>query len=376
MKTATLCVQAGTQRDPIFAGVNTPLHTSSSFDFPNDQNVSYYPRYFNTPNHIAVAQKMAELENAEAALITSSGMAAISSALLGVLKSGDHAIFQSVIYGGTHRFLDAVLPRFGITYSFTTGFDVSDFAKLIQKNTRLIYVETPSNPLLDIVDVAAIAELAKSRQLISMIDNTFATPINQRPLDLGFDIVVHSGTKYLGGHSDLCCGVIATSQKKAEQILPFLQDMGSSLDVHALALLERSLKTLSLRVRQHNTNALQVAQFLATHSKIKNVFYPGLETHPGYAIAKKQMVGFGGMLSYEMKNNGPTMSEFFSRLKIIRPASSLGGVESLICQPSKTSHAEVPPEERIKMGILDTLFRLSVGIEDVDDLIEDLKGAI
>jgi cystathionine beta-lyase len=253
---------------------------------------------------------------------------------------------------------------------------LQDFEKAIQKNTRLIYIETPSNPLLRITDIGAIAGLARSRGIFTAIDNTFASPINQNPHKLGIDIVIHSGTKYLGGHSDICCGAVLTSREIMERLKATAVNFGGSLNAVTCYLLERSLKTLGIRVETQNRNALAIARQLQQHPRVTRVYYPGLESHPGHEIARKQMRGFGGMLAFELDEKQIQPEPFAQRLKLITPALSLGGVETIICAPAVTSHAKVSVESRRQMGISDGLFRLSVGIEDADDLIADLDQAL
>ncbi|MEJ0057813.1 MAG: aminotransferase class I/II-fold pyridoxal phosphate-dependent enzyme [Bacteroidota bacterium] len=317
---------------------------------------------------------MAAIENAEDGIVFSSGMAAILTSMFAMLKSGDHIIFQNDLYGGTHFAAFQQLGRYGIEFTMVDAADPGNFEKAVKKNTKAIYVETPSNPLLKITDLAAVSKIAKKHGLITMIDNTFASPVNQNPFDLGIDIVLHSGTKYIGGHSDICCGVMVGSKKLTEQIRSSAALFGGSLDAHTCYLVERSLKTIVLRVNKQNENALTIAGFLNADSKISNIYYPGLKNHPGHAVAKKQMSGgFGGMLSFEIKSD-PV--RFLKKLNIIRRAISLGGVESTICSPFRTSHSKLTAAERLKVGISDKLLRLSVGIEDVDDLINDIKGAL
>jgi cystathionine beta-lyase len=372
MKKDTCCVHSGTHRDPHTRGLNTPVYTSSSFEYL-DTAENVYPRYFNTPNQKAIVRKLCELENAEAGLLFSSGMAAISCAVLSFLSSGDHVVLQKDIYGGTHHFVTAEFERFGIEYTFVSN-RTADIEKAMRKNTRVIYIETPSNPLLLITDIAAAAQIARAAKAVSIIDSTFATPINQNPLELGIDIVTHSGTKYLGGHSDLCCGAALTRKSLAARISATAANLGGSLNAMTCYLLERSLKTLGLRVERQNRNAGRIAEHLQSDPRISNVYYPGLENHPGHAVAGKQMKGFGGMLAFELDSLQP--QRFLKNLRVITPALSLGGVETIICSPATTSHEKITPAERAELGISDNLLRLSVGIEDADDLIDDLDGAL
>ena len=372
----TLCVHAGTRQNDISQGVVTPVYPSASYGYL-DTAENIYPRYFNTYNQQVVIDKLCALENGEAGLLFSSGMAGISTVMLSLLKSGDHVIFQSDLYGGTHHFIHSELEKFGISFSFVHGRAVQDFEKLIQKNTKIIYIETPSNPLLNITDIAGIAQLAKTYNLTSVIDNTFASPINQNPINLGIDVVIHSGTKYLSGHSDICFGAVITSDAIKEKIQKSAVNFGGSINATTAALIERSLKTLALRVKQQNENALVLATTLAQHPLVRQVNYPGLATHPDHETAQQQMSGFGGMLSFEPDVQGLEATETLMRhLKLIFPAMSLGGVETLICSPARTSHVNLTPEERKKVGVNDELLRISVGIEDAQELIADLIQAL
>jgi cystathionine beta-lyase/cystathionine gamma-synthase len=369
----TQSVHAGSHGDPQFNGAVTPVFPSSAYDYIG-VSPTLYPRYFNTPNQKAVAEKLAALENAEDGIVFGSGMAAILTSLFALVRQGDHVIFQSDLYGGTHHAIVNELPRFGIEYTFVDGADPANFEKAVRKETKLIYIETPSNPTLKITDIRAVASIAKKHGLLSMIDNTFASPVNQNPIDLGIDIVSHSGTKYIGGHSDLSCGATLASKNLIAQIWQSAIHFGGSLDNQACWLVERSLKTIVLRVRQQNQNALALAQYLKTDSRIGKVYYPGLTDHPNHAIAKAQMPGgFGGMLSFEVKNDA---DKFASNLKLIRRAISLGGVESTVTSPVKTSHSKMTAAERQQIGVTDNLIRFSVGIEEAADLIEDIKQAL
>jgi cystathionine beta-lyase/cystathionine gamma-synthase len=368
----TQCVHSGGIVDKKSGGVITPIFTSTAYDYLGDEALKY-PRYFNTPNQKVVTEKIRILEHGEYAITFSSGLAAISTVLLALLKKGDHAIFQGDIYGGTHHAITSELSKFGIDFNFTSGLNVSDFEKHIRKETKLIFVETPSNPLLKIVDLRAISVLCKSNKLISIIDNTFASPINQNPIDLGIDVVTHSGTKYLGGHSDITCGAVITSKHLGGIIYKAAINYGGSPDPQTCYLLERSLKTLALRVNRQNENAQVVAEYLVKHAKVDAVYYPGLKSHESYKIAKDQMKGFGGMLSFETKGDP---DDFVKKLQLIKPAISLGGVESTITSPTRTSHAKLTEVQRKEVGIKTNLMRLSVGIEDIEDLILDLDQAL
>jgi cystathionine beta-lyase len=367
----TQSVHAGSPGDPLYGGVVNPIYLSSAYDY---EETVRYPRYYNTPNQLAVAEKITALENGEDGLVFSSGMAAIMTSLFAMVKMGDHIIFQNDLYGGTHHAALHELNRYGITYTMVDATDPSNFEKAIRKETKVIYIETPSNPLLKITDIKKVAAIAKKHKLVTIIDNTFASPVNQNPIDLGIDIVTHSGTKYIGGHSDLCCGLMVSSKKLTNKIKASAMHFGGSLDAQTCYLVERSLKTIVLRVNQQNSNAMTIARFLESESKVGKVFYPGLKTHPLHSIAKKQMPGgFGGMLSFEVKGRP---DKFMKKLKYIKRAVSLGGVESTINSPMRTSHSKLTAEERKAAGISDKLVRLSVGIEDPTDLINDIKQAL
>jgi len=373
MKKDTLCVHGGTAVDPSTRGINTPIYTSSSFAYL-DGAETIYPRYFNTPNQTAVVRKLCALERAEDGLVFSSGMAAISSVLLSFLSRGDHAVLQRDIYGGTHHFITAQFERFGIQFTFVSNRS-RDIAAAFRDNTRLVYIETPSNPLLAITDIKAVAAAARDSRVTSVIDNTFATPVHQNPLALGIDVVIHSGTKYLGGHSDLCCGAALASRALIRRIRSSAVDFGGSLNALTCSMLERSLKTLALRVAKQTQNAGRLAQYLQTRPEVSAVYYPGLESHPDHAVAAAQMSGFGGMLSFELNEDRAQLEPFLRRLRLITPALSLGGVETIVCAPKDTSHAKVSSAERGRMGISDSLLRLSAGIEDPEDLIADMEEA-
>jgi cysteine-S-conjugate beta-lyase len=370
---STLSVHAGTHRDESTGGANSPIYTSTAYAFPNTANANIYPRYFNTPNQGVVCRKVAALEQGEDALVFGSGMAAITTLLFASLKPGEHAAFQADLYGGTHQFVTKELARFGVEVSFCRA--AEDFAASLRPNTRLIYIESPSNPLLRCMDLAVVAKLGRERGILTVIDNTFATPINQNPLSLGFDAVIHSATKYLNGHSDVNAGIIISSAGMIRRLIECATNYGGMLDANACYQLERGLKTLALRVRQHNDNAERLAQYLQTHPAVARVNYPGLPEHPDHAIAARQMRGFGGMLSFELRDS-QRVDEFLSRLRVVMPALSLGGVESLVCVPSRTSHRLMTPVERQRVGISDGLVRVSVGIEDIEDLIQDFQQAL
>lgn len=373
MRPATLCIHAGTYLDRDTGGACTPIYTSTAFAFPNPANVNKYPRYFNTPNQEVVNRKLAALEQGEDALVFGSGMAAISTVLFTLLKPGDHAAFQGDLYGGTHLLVTKELTRFGVAVSLCSN--PEEFEAALRPNTRLIYVEAPSNPLLRCIDLSCIAQIGKDRGIPTVIDNTFATPINQNPIPIGFDVVIHSATKYLNGHSDVNAGIVVSTASYVQRFKECATLHGGMLDAHSCYQLERGLKTLALRVRQHNENASALAKYLRAHHSVARVNYPGLPDHVDHSVAARQMRGFGGMLSFELTDSG-RVDQVLGRLRIVMPALSLGGVESLVCVPSRTSHRQLTMEERAMAGIGEGLIRLSVGVEDVEDLMEDLDRAL
>jgi len=372
MKMQTQCVHAGGYRDEKTRGIATPIFTATAYEYL-DSEARPYPRYFNTPNQEAVVRKLCALEHGEDGVVFGSGMAAISTALLALLRAGDHAVIQDDIYGGTRSFVTERFPALGIRFTLVDR-DVAAIEAAIRPETRLIYVETPTNPTLQIVDLVRVAELARSKKLLTLIDNTFASPVNQNPLDLGIDVSLHSGTKYLGGHGDLCCGAAIGGRELSGRIRGAAAHLGGSLNAESCYLLERSLKTLALRVERQTENAGRIAELLQREPRVKKVNYPGLANHPGHQIARSQMKGFGAMLSFELASGAAL--PFMRALRLIRPAMSLGGVESTICDPATTSHRVVPAEDRERLGIPAGLLRLSVGVEDCDDLIADLRQAL
>ena len=370
---STKCVHSGDLIDDKFKGATSPIFPSTAYDFV-DVEEDRYPRYFNTPNQKALSKKIADLENCESALLFSSGIAAIYTSLFSFIKSGDHVIFQSSIYGGTLNLVIKEFKKFNIEYSLVDSFVVNDYEKEIKNNTKIIFVESPSNPLLKIIDLKAIANLSKKYNLISIIDNTFSSPINQNPADFGIDIILHSATKYLGGHSDILAGTLASSKSNIEKIIESSINYGGNLSEYTVWLLERSIKTLSLRVKKQNENAIKIAEYLTTLDKVKSVYYPGLKSHSDHELSKKQMKGFGGMLSFELSDLD-TAILFTRKLNLVKSAMSLGGVESTLCSPSLTSHSKISKAERENLGIFDGLLRFSIGIEDSEDIIDDLNQA-
>jgi cystathionine beta-lyase len=373
LRPATICVHTGTHLDKQTFGIGSPIFPSTSYAYPNPANENIYPRYFNVPNQRVIAKKVAALEKGEDALVFGSGMAAISTLLMAHLKPGDHALFQADLYGGTFHFITTELSEFGIEIGFAST--PAEFKAALRPNTRVLYVESPSNPLLRCIDLVAVGRLGRDHGLLSVIDNTFATPINQRPIELGIGVVVHSATKYLNGHTDVNAGVVVSSNEVIKKVAEYAVNHGGTLDAHACYQLERGLKTLALRVKQHNENAARLAQFLTSHPAVSRVNYPGLESHPDHAIAARQMLGFGGMLSFELACP-ERVDEVLRRLCVATPALSLGGVETLVCLPSQTSHRSMSLEERQRAGISPGLVRVSAGIEDIEDLLEDFGQAL
>jgi cystathionine beta-lyase len=372
---ATKCVHSGTQIDNAQGGVNTPIHTSTAFKYLEDYEMKY-PRMANTSNQIAVVDKINALEGAEMGLVFSSGLGAISAALIGLLSPGDHIIVQSDIYGGTAHFLRFQLERYGLSVSYVNIESSDSLNQALAENTKLIYIETPSNPLMKLTDISMVASFAKEHGLITFADNTFATPIFQKPLDLGIDLVMHSGTKYFSGHSDIIFGYLGGSSELIHQIQVAQIDLGATLDARLCYEIERSMKTLHLRVERAAENAMEIAKWLETHESIEKVYYPGLESHPQFELASKQMQGgFGAMMSFRLKESIDSI-RFQKQLNIICPAVSLGGVESLIGSPYLTSHKSITQEDRDKMGITKQDVRLSVGIEAIEDLKNDLSQAL
>jgi cystathionine beta-lyase/cystathionine gamma-synthase len=328
------------------------------------------------PNQTVLGLKLASLENAEAALVTTSGMAAISTTLLSILSPGGHLLAQDCLYGGTHDFVTRDLPALGISHDFIDSQRPTTWEEKLRPNTKAIYVETITNPLMEVADHRAVVSFAQRHNLVSIVDNTFASPINFRPPELGYDLSLHSCTKYLNGHSDIVAGAVIGRSRLVDQVKRRLDHLGGSLDPHACFLLHRGIKTLALRVRFQNEGALKVARFLHSNSSIQKVNYPGLENHPQYERAKELFNGFGGMLSFEFKDGNLGAEQFLKKTKLPLIAPSLGGVETLLTQPSKTSHVGLSQEERKRIGISDGLVRMSVGIENTNDIIEDLDQAL
>jgi cystathionine beta-lyase/cystathionine gamma-synthase len=360
----------------------TPIYQTSTFEVAdNDEQLRvtptdhFYTRYGNPTNTVA-EQTIAQLEGVDAALTFASGMGAITTTIMALLKSGDHIVAQRDIYGGATKFFTQWLPKMGIETTLVDTTDYEQHARAIRPNTKLLYVESPTNPAVRVVDLKKIAALARQHDLISMIDATFGTPINQRPAEFGIDLIMHSGTKYLAGHSDLICGVVSGSSELIDKIHSTRTTLGNCMDPHASWLLIRGLKTLAVRVARQNDNALRVAQFLSQHAKVRRMHYPFLKNHPEYAVAREQMSGGGGMVSFEVEGTGDDARRLTESLRLFTLAPSLGGVESLVSIPVLTSHAMISAQDRQKMGVTEQMIRLSVGIENADDLIADLEHAL
>jgi cystathionine beta-lyase/cystathionine gamma-synthase len=378
MRVETKLIHAGEPRPGHQRAVTMPIYQSSTFEYAGatDYHDVQYIRLNNTPNHAALHGKLAALEGTEAALVASSGMAAISSTLLSLLAAGDHVLAHDGLYGGTYDLLTQDLPRLGITTTFVDAARPETWAAAATPRTRVFYVETLTNPLIQLVALDDVARFARDRGIVSVIDNTLATPINFRPVEHGFDLIVHSATKYLNGHSDIVAGAVAGSLARVTAVKHKLDHLGGALDPHACFLLQRGLKTLAVRVRYQCQSALEIASFLASHPRVVKVHYPGLERHPHHARARQWFAGMGGMLSFELDGGVAAADQLFGRLTLPLSAPSLGGPETLITRPATTSHAGLTPEVRHRQGITDGLIRLSVGLESTQDLIDDFAAAL
>ena len=378
MNIETLLIHAGEEDKKYSGAVSLPVFQSATFAYRGETEYHdlKYIRLNNTPNHIAVQEKLARIAGGEQAVVTASGMAAITTSLLTVLKTGDHLLAQNCLYGGTQSFLAHEIANFGIEVDFVPGNEPGAWEERLRPETRAIYVETMSNPLLEVADLPSVVAFARSHHLVSMIDNTFASPVNFRPLDMGFDLSLHSCTKYLNGHSDIVAGCAIGNSDLVTRITHRLNLMGGCLDPHACSLLLRGMKTLALRVAKQNENALALASFLEAHPAVVQVNYPGLPGHPQYDRAKTLFNGCGGVLSFEVAGDYRVADELISRLKLPVSAPSLGGVETLITRPVQTSHAELSAEEREATGIPERLIRVAAGIEAAADLCADFEQAM
>ncbi len=374
---STLAVHGLPQRHADWTPVVSPIVQSTTFVHPvGSAEEVLYSRYGNNPNQVDLARKYALLEGAEAAVFLASGMGATALAHLAVLRPGDHLLASEWIYGGTRGLFDDELGRFGIEVSYVDPTQHRLWRKSVRKSTRAIFVETPTNPTLRVIDLAPIAQVSKEFGLALMVDATFASPINLRPLALGADVVISSATKYLNGHSDVIAGAVAGSASFIEEVTRLMRLWGQSIDPHAAWLVERGLRTLAVRMERHNANGLDVARWAAAQDEFAAVHYPGLPDHPDHAYASTALAGFGGMVGLELRGGTRAVERFLKKLKMVAHATSLGGVESLISEPRLTSHKALTPEERARIGIPDGFLRLSCGIEDAADIIGDLEQAL
>ena len=381
---ATIAIHAGEDRVRVNGPVGVSISRTANFTFESTEAMKLqsegkssaylYTRHGN-PTLAIAEEKIAALEGAEAAVVTASGSAAISSALLAMLKAGDEVIVTRQIYGGSFVLMRDILPRYGIVVRYVDT-SLDGIEKLVNPRTKVLYVETPTNPTLRIVDLRRAAAFAKEWDLISMVDSTFASPVLQKPLEIGFNLVLHSGSKYLSGHSDVIAGAVAGSAGLIRQVRQNVINLGGSMDPEAAFLLIRGMKTLDLRVKRQSESAMKVAKFLAKHPKVGTVHYPGLTSHPDHKLAKRQMRGFGGMLAFDMKGGLAAARRFCDRVEVFLLAASLGGVESLVVLPIYSSHAKMSPDELRAAGVSQGTIRMSVGIENPEDLIEDLRQAL
>jgi len=378
LRIETKLVHAGEPLPRILGAVEMPIFQSATFEYGGEGSYHdvRYLRTNNTPSQLALQAKIAALENAPAALVTASGMAAISTTLLTVLSAGDRLLAQSCLYGGTHDLMNRDFATLGLAVDFIDADRRESWQAQLRPTTRAIYVEAMTNPLLQVADLEAVVEFARAHGLVSIIDNTFASPVNFRPIEAGFDLSIHSATKYLNGHADIVAGVVSGGAELIERIRHKANHLGGSLDPHAAFLLSRGLKTLALRVRYQNESTLRIARFLEGHRAVECVHYAGLESHPRHARARSLFAGFGGVLSFELKGPASRADEFAARVRLPIVAPSLGGVHTLLTRPATTSHAGLTREDRLRLGIGDALLRLSVGIEATEDLLEDFEEAL
>jgi cystathionine beta-lyase/cystathionine gamma-synthase len=374
---ATLAIHGASARPKPGESVSPAMVQGVNFvqEFGTEDGLRY-TRYGNVPNADIVQQKVAKIEGAEAALVLSSGMGATACALLALLRPGDHVVASGWIYGGTHRLLNEELRTMGVDVTFIDPAEPRMWRRSMRKETRAIFVETPVNPTCRLIDLKPLTALARQQGVALMVDSTFASPVNFRPLEHGADVVIHSATKYLNGHHDILGGVVAGTSSYIEEVRQKMMVWGQAPDPFACWLLDRGIKTLSVRVRQANENALRIAQHFDKHASVAKVHYPGLKSHPDHALAARILDGFGGMMAIELAGGGKAADKFLRRLKLFTHAASLGGVDSLVIEPRFSSHARLTPEERKRIGIPDGFIRMSVGIEDVDDLIEDIEQAL
>jgi len=384
-KFATKAVHAGQHPDSLTGSISVPIYETSTFAFKDVQQGAsrfagtkegYIYTRLGNPTIRALEESVAELENGEAARACASGMAAICTSVTAIAGKGDHVVATDCLYGGTHKLFSDILPKFGVEFTFVDSSLIENVEAAVKRNTKIIYIETPSNPTLKLTDLQAVSKIGKKHNIVTIVDNTFMSPYFQQPLKLSIDVAIHSLTKYLSGHSDIVGGVIAGSASFIKTLDPTLKNIGATLGPFEAWLTLRGIKTLALRMEKHNENAMKVAQFLEDHPKVERVYYPGLKSHPQHELAKKQMSGFGGMVSFELNGGLEAGRKIMNSVKLCTLAVSLGAVETLIQHPASMTHAVVPKEERLKSGITDSLVRLSVGIEDVQDIIDDLNQAL
>jgi cystathionine beta-lyase/cystathionine gamma-synthase len=381
---STKCVHGAEIPDTFAGSVTTPIYQTSTFVFKDGEEIakavkgekdSYVYTRWNNPTVERLEEKLAILEEAEDCAFFSSGMAAISTAVLSLVKRNDYVIAIRDLYGETYRLFNEILPSLGVNVIMIDTNNVNQLEDALQKEPRIVYIETPTNPTLKVVDISLFAKLAHEKGSLLLIDNTFASPVNQRPSRYGADLIIHSATKYLNGHADVIAGAVAGDKETIKRIKRFRRVLGGTLDPHAAWLILRGIKTMAIRVRTQNYNAQRLAEYLDKHPKVERVYYPGLKNHPQHYVAVKQMSGFGGMLSFEIKGSKSKAIKFTESLRVAYLAASLGGVETLVSQPSTVTHTQMNQEERKKAGISDTLIRVSVGIEDVEDIINDFEQA-
>ncbi len=373
---STESVHAGKIECGRVAPVQSPIFQTSTYCYPKDDSAGYVYTRIENPTQEVAEDKIAALEGAQEGLVFSSGMAAITTTVLSLVGNGDHMIATEDLYGNTYTFFKSELRKSGVDISLIRSRSANRIERYFRKNTKAIFLETPTNPLLRVIDIPGIAKKARKKSIKVIVDNTFATPINQRPLKLGADVVVHSGSKYLNGHSDVIAGLAAGKKRDIQLIKELRTTMGGCLDPHAAYLLQRGMMTLAVRMERHNENGLRVAEFLENHKKVNAVYYPGLPSHPNHELAKRMMSGFSGMLSFEVKGRRKEANKFLKELKLLLAAPSLGGVETLISIPAETSHSYLTRKERLGQGIKDNLVRMSVGIEDFEDIKRDLNQAL
>jgi methionine-gamma-lyase len=382
---STKSVHSGEEICPLTGSITTPIYQTSNFGFADldslkrvytDHSKGYFYTRYSNPTFEAVEGKLADLMGAQKAVVFSSGMAALTSAIFALASSGDHIVSAFDIYGGTFNFFSNVLPRYGVTVDLIETADAGRLAESIKPNTKVIFFESPTNPLLKLMDIREVAEIGKKHEIATFMDNTFATPFNHRPIEMGIDLVMHSATKYLGGHSDLIGGVVAGGEGPMREVMSSRYVFGGIADPQSAWLLMRGVKTLKVRMEAHNQNGMKVAQFLEDHPRVDRVYYPGLKSHPQHQLAERQMRGFGGMVGFEVAGGDGALGQFLGGLRICQLAVSLGGIESLICPPALTTHRRLSKSQRSRAGIKDNLVRLSVGIEDAEDLIDDLAQAL